>query len=422
MPNAWPGWIQIGLVGLVLGAAPAARAACGAAISRDDPRYPALRQALDTYRTQYQQGDGFSGVSLHVSLAANGPVLDVASGGTSKENGRPICPDTLFQIGSITKSFTAVLILRLEAAGKLSIHDTLGKFLPQYPAWSSIRIEQLLNMTAPLTDDAVLSAAFQKDFVADMHRTFTLARLVGYAYPGTPGPTPPWRYINTNYTLAAMIIEKVAGMSFADALRTYLFGPLRLTDMYYQPQVPPPSVLDAMASGYSEQSLCEEADHVPPPCKRFPLDDLLGHDMKTANRSGDDGSGGIVGSLPGVARWVRALLGGRLLPPRQQAELLSLVSQKSGKPIPVTSAADPRGYALGIGQDWLPLTDTPLWSYEGETFGYEVLWGQRVGDDAVVVIAQNSATANNHIAALYETVLRILEPGRIVRPAPAGGK
>ena len=69
--------------------------------------YFALKQAVDTYFAQRQKADGFSGVSVHVSLSPQGPDYDVASGSTSFLHGQPICPDTLFQIGSITKASRA---------------------------------------------------------------------------------------------------------------------------------------------------------------------------------------------------------------------------------------------------------------------------------------------------------------------------
>jgi D-alanyl-D-alanine carboxypeptidase len=127
---------------------------------------------------------------------------------------RSRCPHndgTLFQIGSNTKSFTAALILRLEAEGKLSIDQTVGDWLPQYPDWANVTIRSLLNMTRDITNYTE-TVDIAQTMAADLHHQFSYKDLIAAVYgKGLPIPSG-WFYSNTNNILAAMIIEAASSL------------------------------------------------------------------------------------------------------------------------------------------------------------------------------------------------------------------
>jgi D-alanyl-D-alanine carboxypeptidase len=133
----------------------------------------------------------------------------------------------------------------------------------------------------------------------------------------------------------------------------------------------------------------------------------LGHDQSRHTLSWAQGAGGIVSSLQDVAKWDRALFTGRELPGRQQRELMSLVSTATGKPIRTTTLADPAGYGLGVSQVTSKTLGT-VWYYEGETTGFRVvnIFVPRSG--TVIAIGVNSATLDDHTAALATSVYQTL--------------
>jgi len=194
----------------------ASSATLRAALHRDLSRYLAARRTVEH----------ISAVSLQVTFPGSRPAISLTTGTTRFDGGPPVSASALWQIGSNTKAFTAVILLQLEAEGKLSISDPIGKWLPQYPAWRHITIRQLLDMTSRIPD-YLYQPAFIAAFAANQRTRFTAARLVSYAADLPLGPAG-WLYTNTDYILAQMIIQKVTCDSYSEQLTRRIITPLRL--------------------------------------------------------------------------------------------------------------------------------------------------------------------------------------------------
>ena len=384
--------------------APGAAAAPHAApVGADGGAAPALvadlRDDLAEYLRARGEAEHVSAAGLSVSLPDRLETIDVTAGTTEFGGSVPVQPDVLWQIGSNTKAFTSVLLLQLEAERRLSIDDPVSRWLPQYPQWHDVPIRRLLDMTSgiPTYDD---QPAWYADYAADPHTYFSPERLVGYVLdaPATSGDS----YSNTNYVLAEMIIERVTGTSYQDQLYRRIIEPLCLRDLYYRPDVYPASVTDREPAGYLFND-------------QFPFPQLLGQDVSRHTLSWARAAGGILSTTSDMTRWERALYGGRLLPPQQQAELESLVSTTTSQPIARTSATDPMGYGLGIAQ----LTDPELgtfWFYEGETLGFRALHAYFPDTGLIIAIGLNSATADDQSATLMKAVYDTLLTNGLIRP------
>jgi D-alanyl-D-alanine carboxypeptidase len=153
-----------------------------------------------------------------------------------------------------------------------------------------------------------------------------------------------------------------------------------LTSTYYAQTQYPENVLDRMVSGYLFSSEGAMA----------PLAPLLGTDIRDDSVSWMQGAGGIVSTPEDVATWARALYVGPMLAPKQRAELLTVVSMKTGQTIKKTSVSDPNGLGIGVVQLREPTAGT-VWFYEGETNGYRMMYLYFPHQDAVIALGANSA-------------------------------
>ncbi len=358
----------------------------------------ALRDDLVTYLKARKTDEHVSAASLTVSLQGAPAFLNLAAGTTEYGGSRPLPAHSLWQIGSNTKAFTAATILQLEAERALSIDDTVGKWLPQYPAWRAISIKHLLDMTSGIaTYDDV--PAMLKQYAAAPQTPIPLTRLIAFAY-GTMLQSG-YHYTNTGYLLAQLIAEKAGHAGYGDQLEKRFFQPLALGDVYYNTNFNPPSLNQRMPAGYFFNNTVG------------PLAPLLAKDVRPMTVSWMQGAGGIVATTEAVTTWARALFGGRVLAPAQQAQLESVVSMKTGKPIASTGPSDTRAFGLGVAQATSPKFGK-IWFYEGETLGYRVLYMYVLKSGAIVTIGLNSAPSKDHIGELFEAVYATLQrAGRV---------
>lgn len=357
-----------------------------------------LRADLEAYLRERGAAEHVSAAGLSVLLRGAPRSIDVAAGTTEYGGSTPVRTDSLWQIGSNTKAYTSVLLLQLEAEGRLSMDDPLGRWLPQYPQWASVTIRRLLNMTSGIPDysgDPAFLAAFFAD--TDPRRSFSPEQLVGYAVGAAP--TSGYYYSNTNYVLAEMIIERVTGRSYESELRTRLLGPLGLRNTFYSSRGYSQAVLDRLPAGY--------AFGADPPVRE--------RDISRATLSWARGAGGILATTADMTRWERALYGGKLLPPKQQAELESLVSTATGEPMETTSLGGPHGFGLGIASATRAEVGT-IWSYEGETFCFRALHVYFQDSGVIIAVTLNSNPTEDGIKTLFNALHATLLKHGVVEP------
>jgi D-alanyl-D-alanine carboxypeptidase len=356
------------------------------------PRTARIQAALEAWLTDRASAEKVTCIAAYISFGDPGPAIEAFAGkiGSGPQE-PPIRQGTLFQMGSTSKSFTVALILKLEAAGRLSIDDTLGKWLPQYPAWKDVSVRRLLNMTSGIPNYSE-TEAMSRIWVSDATRELNAEDLIKLAYPTGAGDLPAssgYHYSNTNYILAGMIAAKAAGQSYRDLVHEMVIEAFGLNSTFYESGAYPAAVTGRLAHGYFDNPAC--ADYQPSCTRAWNLP-LMGRDVRGMNTSWAQAAGGAIADARDVDRWMRAVFEGRVVPPKQQSEWMALVSTKTGEPIADVSADDPRGFSLGLGKAVLGPIGAH-WYYQGETLGYRTLYVWFEQGNIMITLQTNSQPA-----------------------------
>ncbi len=161
----------------------------------------------------------------------------VGAAGYANESAVAMAPDSIADIGSITKTFTAALILQLKEEGLLSLDDRLDQWITGVPNGSEITLRQMLNHTSGIynyTNSNAFLTEWQGGISTGQLIVKTPQELVNFAIAEGPAfqPGSQWGYSNTNFILLGMIIEKATGQTYLHELRTRLLDPLGLKNTY----------------------------------------------------------------------------------------------------------------------------------------------------------------------------------------------
>jgi D-alanyl-D-alanine carboxypeptidase len=254
--------------------------------------------------------------SVSVAVVRSGrPLVKRGYGFANLECGLPASSHTLYQIGSITKPFTATAIMMLISEGKLSLDERVASILDGLPpSWNSIRVKDLMSHTSGIGNYPT------PQMVENPRRDFTRHEILDLiaAQPIEFPAGDEWKYSNSGYFLLGLVVEKVAGQDYESFLKQRLFMPLgmtatRLSDMH--------DIIPGRAQGYIWNG------------GRLQIAEYLSPTQPWS-------AGGLLSTIDDLVKWDAALSG---MPLKNQAELRQMW----------TSGTLNNGQATGYGFGWV---------------------------------------------------------------------
>ena len=290
-----------------------------------------------------------------VVLVAQGDraVAERAYGDADVSGRVPATTKTRFQIGSITKQFTAACILQLVDAHRIALDDALGTYVPSYANASAVTVRQLLEQTTGIPD--YLNSLHSAD---DAGKPIAFADLIARiaARPLAFPPGTKWQYSNINYTLLGRIVELVSHESYERYVREHIFAPAHMTRSGFIGDGRDPA---ATARGYvSAQAATSLAPW---------LDETWAF-----------AAGGIISTAVDLLAWNNALLSGTIVPAADVTLMRTSAILRDGTPT---------GYGFGWIMDGTA-AHPRIW-HNGGTFGFSASNVTYPHDNQTIVVLTN---------------------------------
>jgi CubicO group peptidase (beta-lactamase class C family) len=323
--------------------------------------------AIDDYINAEIARQNIPGLALAI-MRHGQPVRVQGYGFANLEHYVPVHPDTLFKSGALGMQFTAVAAMLLVEDGKLSLDDSVRKYLPDAPrTWAPITIRTLLNHTSGLP--SFPNGEFRVDYTDE--------ELLGIIYKqelNFPAGTR-WKFSYAGYVTLGLLINRVSGEFYADLLAKRVFAPLGMQTARLIDEL---AVIRNRAAGYElRDGELRNAEWVSP----------------TANSTAD---GSLYLSALDYARWDAGVLGGKILKPASWAEI--------ARPARLTSGRD---YSYGLGWFLERSAGQEVWRHSGSWQGFQTFIIRYLGDELTVVALVNGESGDpariaRHVAGMLD--------------------
>lgn len=339
-------------------------------------------QKIDSFLTAMYADGNLNG---NVLIAEKGEVIYKRSFGYANANTKQkLDENSVFELASVSKQFTAMAIAMLHERGKLNYDDAMSEYLPELSAYKNITIRHMLAHTSGIADYMeVMDTVFDKNKIAT--NDDIIATFAKYNPPMLFEPGTNWEYSNTAYALLGSIIERVSGMSYGDFLKENIFKPLHMDNTLVYKRRYAPEKIEDYAYGYVFSDSLNS----------FILPDSL-DDMKMVIwLDGIVGDGTVNSTVIDLLKWDRALYTDQL------------VSAESMKEI-FTSSEMNDHTLTEYGFGWF-IEDNSVYgavaSHTGGWPGYTTLIDRHIQNDKTIIILLNHESERTY---LPQTELRRL--------------
>jgi len=323
-------------------------------------------QQLDSVFGVLARQNQFNGSVL---IADKGKVMLKKGYGLTNEQTRSLNnPQTIFELASCSKQFTAAAIVLLKRQGKLGYEDKIGKFIPELGFWDKVTVQDLLRHTSGLP-------SFMGDMqdVWDHTKIATNTDMINFYAKRRDTlefePRSRHQYNNTNYALLACIIERASGKTYADFLTDNIFSPLKMKSTFVYNRREHPRKLKNYATGYvwAQGSFDKVVSEDPAYDDKlvYYMDGIVGHAKVNSN-------------VEDLFRWVSSLKTNSLFTQKEFDEMTEVGKTTSGKSIP-----------YGYGFDVSKREDRFSFGHTGNWDGYVSFIYQNMVTDRTIIILEN---------------------------------